>query len=100
MAARADFSSLCGRLYVPLALFSLFHQQKIGNISCFFPDLAVFSTLHRAQRGYPVSARPIRTQVGHDMGVSAINDATAPIQSAFVEGIKPVYLGASAEAAE
>lgn len=36
--------------------------------------------------------RPIRTQVGQDMGVEAVNDATAPIQAGLVEGLKPVYL--------
>lgn len=37
--------------------------------------------------------RPIRTQVGHDMGVTAFNDAVAPIQAALVKGLKPVYMG-------
>lgn len=40
-------------------------------------------------------SRPIRTQVGQDMGVSAINEATAPIQAQLVSGLKPVYLGAA-----
>ncbi|WP_025897472.1 SDR family oxidoreductase [Sneathiella glossodoripedis] len=35
--------------------------------------------------------RPIRTQVGHDMGVQALNDASAPIQAALIEGLKPIY---------
>ncbi|WP_035909885.1 MULTISPECIES: SDR family oxidoreductase [unclassified Labrenzia] len=38
-------------------------------------------------------SRPIRTQVGQDMGVTAINEATAPIQAQLVSGLKPVYLG-------
>ncbi|MCR9280877.1 MAG: SDR family oxidoreductase [Rhodobacteraceae bacterium] len=40
-------------------------------------------------------SRPIRTQVGQDMGVTAINEATAPIQAQLVSGLKPVYLGAA-----
>lgn len=36
--------------------------------------------------------RPIRTQVGQDMGVDAVNAATAPIQAGLVESLKPVYL--------
>ena len=39
------------------------------------------------------SARPIRTQVGHDMGVKALNEATAAIQAGLVETLKPVYRG-------
>jgi NAD(P)-dependent dehydrogenase (short-subunit alcohol dehydrogenase family) len=39
--------------------------------------------------------RPIRTQVGHDMGVSALNAVTAPIQANLVEELKPVYTGTS-----
>lgn len=38
-------------------------------------------------------ARAIRTQVGHDMGVQAMNDATAPIQAELLKGLLPVYLG-------
>jgi NAD(P)-dependent dehydrogenase (short-subunit alcohol dehydrogenase family) len=38
--------------------------------------------------------RPIRTQVGHDMGVSAVNDAVLPIQAELIKGLKPVYMGA------
>ncbi len=38
--------------------------------------------------------RPIRTQVGHDMGVSAVNDAVLPIQAELIKGLKPVYTGA------
>ena len=38
------------------------------------------------------SPRPIRTQVGQDMGVEAVNEATAPIPAGLVEGLKPVYL--------
>ncbi|MFY2822387.1 SDR family oxidoreductase [Ruegeria sp. MALMAid1280] len=37
--------------------------------------------------------RPIRTQVGHDMGVTAVNDAVAPLQAELVKGLKPVYMG-------
>ncbi|WJS04404.1 SDR family oxidoreductase [Roseibium aggregatum] len=40
-------------------------------------------------------SRPIRTQVGQDMGVTAINEATAPIQAQLVSGLKPVYMGAA-----
>jgi len=40
--------------------------------------------------------RPIRTQVGADMGVAACNDATLPIQSALIEGLRPIYSGAAA----
>ena len=39
--------------------------------------------------------RPIRTQVGHDMGVSAVNDAVAPIQAGLIGNLKPVYSGAA-----
>ena len=35
--------------------------------------------------------RPIRTQVGDDMGVSAINTATAPIQAGLIEQLSQVY---------
>lgn len=38
------------------------------------------------------SPRPIRTQVGQDMGVSAMNAATAPIQANLIESLEPVYL--------
>ncbi|WP_300063125.1 SDR family oxidoreductase [uncultured Roseobacter sp.] len=38
-------------------------------------------------------ARPIRVQVGHDMGVSAVNEAVAPIQAKLIEMLKPVYRG-------
>lgn len=37
--------------------------------------------------------RPVRTQVGHDMGVSAVNEATAPLQAALIDSLKPVYTG-------
>ncbi len=40
--------------------------------------------------------RPIRTQVGQDMGVSAVNDAVAPIQAELIKGLKPVYMGVAA----
>lgn len=42
--------------------------------------------------------RPIRTQVGQDMGVEAINTATAPIQAGLVESLKPVYLPETVDA--
>ncbi len=42
--------------------------------------------------------RPIRTQVGHDMGVSAVNDAVAPIQAELIKGLKPVYMGEATDA--
>jgi len=35
--------------------------------------------------------RPIRTQVGADMGVAAVNTCAAPIQVQLIEGLKPVY---------
>ncbi|GAB1260184.1 SDR family oxidoreductase [Aurantivibrio plasticivorans] len=35
--------------------------------------------------------RPIRTQVGDDMGVAAINDATAPVQAGLIEQLAQVY---------
>lgn len=38
--------------------------------------------------------RPIRTQVGHDMGVTAVNDAVLPIQAELIKALKPVYRGA------
>lgn len=41
-------------------------------------------------------ARPIRVQVGHDMGVSAVNEAVAPIQAKLIEMLKPVYRGEAA----
>ncbi|WP_281955170.1 SDR family NAD(P)-dependent oxidoreductase [Pseudophaeobacter arcticus] len=37
--------------------------------------------------------RPIRTQVGQDMGVTAVNDAVMPIQAELIKGLKPVYMG-------
>ncbi len=37
--------------------------------------------------------RPIRTQVGQDMGVSAVNAAVLPIQAQLIQGLKPVYTG-------
>lgn len=39
------------------------------------------------------SPHPIRTQVGQDMGVEAINKATEPLQRQLVEMLKPVYAG-------
>ncbi|ABG32062.1 SDR family NAD(P)-dependent oxidoreductase [Roseobacter denitrificans] len=39
-------------------------------------------------------ARPMRVQVGHDMGVSAVNEAVAPLQAKLIETLKPVYRGA------
>ena len=40
--------------------------------------------------------RPIRVQVGHDMGVSAVNEAVAPIQAKLIDMMKPVYRGEAA----
>lgn len=37
--------------------------------------------------------RPIRTQVGQDMGVSAVNQAVLPIQAELIKGLRPVYMG-------
>ena len=42
--------------------------------------------------------RPIRTQVGHDMGVSSLNAATAPIQAELIKGLRPVFTGEAANA--
>ena len=42
--------------------------------------------------------RPVRTQVGHDMGVSAVNAAVAPIQAELIKGLKPVYTGGGTDA--
>ena len=42
--------------------------------------------------------RPVRTQVGHDMGVTAVNEAVAPIQVALVNSLKPVYMGETVNA--
>lgn len=39
------------------------------------------------------SPRPVRTQIGQDMGVSAINEATSPHQAALIEMLRPVYAG-------
>ncbi len=39
--------------------------------------------------------RPLRTQVGQDMGVSAVNEAVAPIQASLINMLKPVYTGAA-----
>lgn len=35
--------------------------------------------------------RPIRTQVGHDMGVSTLNAAVAPIQASLIQELLPIY---------
>jgi hypothetical protein len=35
--------------------------------------------------------RPLRTQVGDEMGVTAINEATAPIQSDLIRQLSGVY---------
>lgn len=35
--------------------------------------------------------RPIRTQVGSDMGVTEINEKVAPIQSTLIDQLKPIY---------
>ncbi len=43
------------------------------------------------------SPRPIRTQVGHDMGVEALNEATAAIQADLVKNLRPVYRGSPSE---
>lgn len=40
--------------------------------------------------------RPVRTQVGDDMGVNAINTATQPVQDQLVSMLRPVYTGAAA----
>ena len=45
-----------------------------------------------------IGPRPIRTQVGHDMGVSAVNDAVAPIQAELIKGLKSVYMGEATDA--
>jgi NAD(P)-dependent dehydrogenase (short-subunit alcohol dehydrogenase family) len=37
--------------------------------------------------------RPLRTQVGDDMGVSAINDATSPIQTDLIKQLSQIYAG-------
>lgn len=37
--------------------------------------------------------RPIRVQVGQDMGVTAVNEAVAPIQEKLIDMLKPVYRG-------
>lgn len=37
--------------------------------------------------------RPIRTQVGQDMGVTAVNVAVLPIQAELIKSLKPVYMG-------
>ncbi|WP_299686534.1 SDR family oxidoreductase [uncultured Tateyamaria sp.] len=42
--------------------------------------------------------RPIRVQVGHDMGVSAVNNAVAPIQANLIDMLKPVYTGVASDA--
>ena len=42
--------------------------------------------------------RPIRTQVGQDMGVAAVNAATAPIQAGLLENLKGVYLPETVDA--
>jgi len=41
--------------------------------------------------------QPIRTQVGNDMGVAALNDVTAPIQAGLIEAIRGVYEGSSTD---
>lgn len=41
--------------------------------------------------------RPIRTQVGADMGVTAVNTCTVPIQAQLIEGLKPVYTDGGAQ---
>jgi len=38
--------------------------------------------------------RPIRTQVGSDMGITAVNDQMASLQLALINQLKPVYQGA------
>ena len=40
--------------------------------------------------------RPVRVQVGHDMGVSAVNEAVAPIQTKLIDMLRPVYQGEAA----
>ncbi|MBO6507460.1 MAG: SDR family oxidoreductase [Roseibium sp.] len=42
--------------------------------------------------------RPIRTQVGHDMGVDALNEASGPIQAQLIANLKPVYTGSLQQA--
>lgn len=41
--------------------------------------------------------RPIRTQVGANMGVAAINDGTAGPQAALIESLRPVYRAPQAQ---
>jgi len=43
--------------------------------------------------------RPIRTQVGDDMGVTAINDAVAPIQEGLIAQLSQVYAAEERETA-
>lgn len=42
--------------------------------------------------------RPIRTQVGADMGVTAINQGTAAPQAALIDSLKPVFKPPAADA--
>ncbi|MBB93375.1 MAG: short-chain dehydrogenase/reductase [Rhodobacteraceae bacterium] len=70
-----------------LGMFSgMFDQGEAvtdaGNVAKVIADLIAMN-----------APRPIRTQVGEDMGVTAVNDATAPIQAALVDMLKPVYRG-------
>lgn len=39
------------------------------------------------------SPRPLRVAVGQDMGQSAINELSAPVQAQFVANLRPVYAG-------
>ncbi len=69
-------------------LLGMFHDMfaqgesitDAANVARMTADL-VFST----------SPLPLRTQVGADMGVTAFNEAVAPVQSALVDSLKPVY---------
>ncbi|MEM9634249.1 MAG: SDR family oxidoreductase [Pseudomonadota bacterium] len=81
-----DFSNARDRL---LGMFQGMFDQgdaitDAGNVALRIADLVDMD-----------GARPIRTQVGHDMGVDAVNEAVAPIQAELIRSLKPVYTGAA-----
>ncbi|PLX91174.1 MAG: oxidoreductase [Desulfuromonas sp.] len=66
----------------------LFAQKQVANDAQNVADKIVELVKKEGQL-------PLRTQVGDDMGVSAINHATAPIQENLIGQLSPIYASQS-----
>lgn len=69
-------------------LLGMFHDQFRQGRSGNNPQNVADSIANLVNMEGP---RPLRTQVGDDMGVSAVNEATAPIQAGLVNQLSQVY---------